>query len=214
MKDITPNSITSDLESDKSVSSVNGNEPVLESADPFDLENLRISPDYLKTGGAKKLLRHIPVGKPNKQDFIRVHSEYRFSPAALIISEEDNEAYLVTPQFFRQLEPSFQSLFTLYLMVNRAKVLAFWPIKLPGPDGRINSWHLTAHGVAQTAMESWVRVTSNRSLRGYEAFEAETRLPEPEWPQLPLNELLKIAFKERIVTSEDHPVIKRLRGAA
>jgi hypothetical protein len=215
MNKIDPTLIASDPESNKSASSINGDEPVLERTDPFDLESLRISPDYLKTGGAKKLLNHIPIRRPNKQDFIRVHPgpEYRFSPAALIVSDEEGETFLVTSQYFPQLEEAFQSLFTLYLTVNRQKVLTFWPIKLPGPDGRINTWHLTAHEVAQAAMKTWVRVTPNRSLRGYEAFEAETRLPEPEWPQLPLSELLEIAFKGRIIANEEHPVIKRLRGA-
>jgi hypothetical protein len=215
MKNIAQNFITSDPESNKSVTSINGDEPVPESSDLLDLENLRISQDHLKTGGAKKLLSHMPIRKPNKQDFIRVHpgAEYRFNGAALIILDEDSETYLVTPECFPQLEQAFQSVFTLYLMINRQKVLAFWPIKLPGPDGRINSWHLTAHGVAETAMKTWVRVTSNRSLRGYEAFQAETPLPEPEWPKQSFSELFQIAFKGRIVSSEDHPVMQRLRGA-
>jgi hypothetical protein len=50
-------------------------------------------------------------------------------------------------------------------------------------------------------------------LRGYEIYQAEAQLKDPEWPELPFFELLKIAFKGRIVANEDHPVIKRLRGA-
>jgi hypothetical protein len=37
-------------------------------------------------------------------------------------------------------------------------------------------------------------------------------LSEPEFPELTLNELLRIAFKDRIVDKLDHPVIRKLRG--
>jgi hypothetical protein len=39
-------------------------------------------------------------------------------------------------------------------------------------------------------------------------------LSEPEWPDKPLTEILQIAFRDRIVDSENHPVVRRLRGLA
>lgn len=46
----------------------------------------------------------------------------------------------------------------------------------------------------------------------YRVYEAEGQLSEPVWPGKPLPELLKLGFKDRIIDSPDHPVIKRLRG--
>ena len=48
--------------------------------------------------GAKKLLTTVPVRRPNKQDYIRVHpaEEYRM-PVALIEFKEDSEIFMVTP---------------------------------------------------------------------------------------------------------------------
>jgi len=43
-------------------------------------------------------------------------------------------------------------------------------------------------------------------------FAAEGSLADPEWPNLPSNELLRIAFKNRLVDRIDHPVVKRFRG--
>jgi hypothetical protein len=37
-------------------------------------------------------------------------------------------------------------------------------------------------------------------------------LPDPEWPEVSFQEILKIAFKDKIIQSIDHPVIQRLRG--
>ena len=44
--------------------------------DPFaDLASLRLDQDFTETCGVKKLLRTIPVRKPNQQDFVRVHPD-------------------------------------------------------------------------------------------------------------------------------------------
>ena len=50
--------------------------------------------------GVKKLLTTVPVRKPNRQDFVRVHPDaaYRLTPAAIIELKEDREVYLVTPR--------------------------------------------------------------------------------------------------------------------
>jgi hypothetical protein len=49
-------------------------------------------------------------------------------------------------------------------------------------------------------------------LGAYEMFAAESTIQEPMWPDLPFQELLRIAFKDRYIGSLDHPIIKRLRG--
>jgi hypothetical protein len=50
------------------------------------------------------------------------------------------------------------------------------------------------------------------SLRAYEIFEAESAIPDPVWPELSFEAIYRIAFKDRLIASADHPVIKRLRG--
>jgi hypothetical protein len=177
----------------------------------FDPVKLRIAPDYLAQGAVKKLLTHIPIRKPNSQRFIRVHSDrnYRIT-SALIELKEERETYLVTPEYFAELEEDLQTIFTLYLAIDRAGILFLWPVRMPGPDGRINSWHSTAHEAAEHAMQVWLRVVPSTSLGGYQQLEPAT---EPEWPTLPFSKILEIAFKGRLVTGPDHPVMQRLRGA-
>jgi hypothetical protein len=52
------------------------------------------------------------------------------------------------------------------------------------------------------------------ALGAYDVFQATGDLPEPEWPGLPFRELLRVAFRDRFIQSEDHPVLRRLRGEA
>jgi len=51
-------------------------------------------------------------------------------------------------------------------------------------------------------------------LGAYELTAADGITVEPEWPQLSFQELIRIAFRDRLITSIDHPVVKRLHGLA
>ena len=142
---------------------------------PFDnLSALRLDQSYADTVGVKKLLTTVPVRKPDRQDFVRVHPdpEYRLTPAAIIEVKEDREVYLVTPEMAPGSSWANSRRQRCYLTINRQGVIHLWPVKLPGPDGRPNEWNRSAADAAERAMKKWVRVTSSMSLGAYEIFEA------------------------------------------
>ena len=58
----------------------------------------------------------------------------------------------------------------------------------------------------------WIRLAANMSLGSYDVYEASGDLPDPEWPEESLEELLEIAFKDRLIATGDHPIIRRLLG--
>jgi len=184
------------------------------SATPFDnLSALRLDQSYADTVGVKKLLTTVPVRKPNRQEFVRVHPDpaYRLTPAAIIEVKEDREVYLVMPDMAPILPGEFSTV-TLLTTINRQGTLHIWPVKLPTPEGRQNEWHRSAAEAAERAMKKWVRVTSSMSLGAYEIFEAGGDLPEPVWPDYAFEEILKIAFRDRVVDRADHPLVQRLLG--
>jgi hypothetical protein len=180
---------------------------------PFDPAALRLDQSYADTVGVKKLLTTVPVRRPNRQDFVRVHPapEYRLTPAAIIEVKEDREVYLVTPDMAQALPGEFATV-TLFTTINRQGTLHLWPVKLPNPVGRHNEWHRSAAEGAERAMKKWVRVTASMSLGAYEIFEASGDPPDPVWPDFSFQEILKIAFRDRIVDRADHPLVQRLQG--
>jgi hypothetical protein len=180
---------------------------------PFDPAALRLDQSFPDTVGVKKLLTTVPVRKPNRQDFVRVHPDpkYRLTPAAIIEVKEDREVYLITPNMAQVLPGEFSTV-TLYLAINRQGVPFLWPVKLPKPDGKHNEWHRSAAEAAERAMGKWVRVTSSMSLGAYEIFKASGDLPEPVWPDIPFPEILRIAFRDRIVDRPEHALVQRLQG--
>jgi hypothetical protein len=183
------------------------------SPNPFDPVALRLDQSYADTVGVKKLLTTVPVRKPNRQDFVRVHPDpaFRLTPAAIIEVKEDREVFLVTPNMAQALPGEFSTV-TLFTTTNRHGTLHIWPVKLPTPEGRQNEWHRSAAEAAERAMKKWVRVTASMSLGAYELFEASGDLLEPVWPDISFREILTIAFRDRIVDRADHPLVQRLKG--
>jgi hypothetical protein len=181
--------------------------------DPFDLANFRLSQNFVESAGVKKLLTTVPVRKPNPQDFVRVHPDpgYRME-LAVIDLKDDREIYLLPMPIAEQLPGEF-AMVTLHTAISRQGVVHLWPVRLPASDGRIIEWNRSAAEAAELAMRRWIRVKANMSLGAYEMFEAASTIPDPNWPELSFQELLRIAFRERLVSNLDHPVIKRLRGA-
>ncbi len=182
----------------------------------FDPSRLRLSQDFNASIGVKKALLTVPCRKPSKEAFIQTHpsEEYRVQTAVLEL-KEDREIYLVDPELWAEL--STESTFgprAIFTAITRQGVVFLWPIRLPGPDGKLDDWNQSALDAAGMAQSSWIRVASNMHLGAYEMFEASANLPAPEWPDVPFAKLLEVSFGKRYVKDLDHPVLKKLRGEA
>ena len=197
------------MATDKPVLRAIGQEPP---PDPFDLDNLRLSQNFVDTAGVKKLLTTVPVHKPNPQDFVRVHPslDYRMN-APMLELKTDREEYIIARPLMPELVGEFACK-TLFTATNRQRVVFLWPVRLPDPNGRPMEWWRSAREAAELAMTQWVRVKANINLGAYEMTAAQSVMSEPEWPDVSFQEIIRLAFRDRLITSLDHPVIKRLRG--
>jgi hypothetical protein len=127
--------------------------------------------------------------------------------------KEDREIYLIARGLRAELasEPTF-SVRLLVTTINRQGVLFLWPVRLPGPDGRIDDWSRSALDAAEEAKTRWVRITANMSLGAYDVAVASAHVTEPDWPNISFQEIIKIAFRDKMISDWDHPVLQRLRG--
>ena len=183
-------------------------------AGPFDLDSLRLSQDFASAVGVKKLLKTVPVKKPSKEWFVRTHPDpaYRLETAVLEL-KEDRETYLVDRALWAELASEITfSPRLLVTAINRQNVLFIWPIRLPGSDGRIDDWSRSARDAAEEAQRQWVRITANLSLGAYDVTAASGLVAEPAWPDIPFQEIINIAFRDKRISEWDHPVLRRLRG--
>ena len=162
----------------------------------------------------RKALLSVPVRKPDKSWFVRVHPDEAYRIATCVIElKEDREMYLVARSLWPELatEATFRPKL-LVTAINRQGVVFIWPLNLPHQDGKCDEWTRTGLAAVDMASEGWVRVAANMSLSAYDVYQATGQLSELDWPTLPLNDLLRIAFKGRQIDSPDHLVLRRLRG--
>jgi hypothetical protein len=192
--------------------------PPVAAPDPFDLDSLRLDPNFEKTAGVRKVISVVPVRKPGPQEWIRVHPDpaYRINCSCIKMHEE-GEFFLVTPQIAFNFENEVMPV-TIYTTVNMSGTVCLWPVRITSPDGRQSTWASSAHEAALVGMKQRIRVKANRSLGGYEFHVSDNLTPEqePVWPNLSLAELVQLAFAKpgKLVSSAEHPIMRLLLGRA
>lgn len=180
--------------------------------DPFDFANLRLQQDFANQVGVKKVINIIPVRKPNKQEFIRVHPGESYQMQVHILElKNDGGIFLVTSDIAAELSDELVPV-TLVTAINRKGDIFLWPIKL-SKDGRSNGYNDSAMDAAfNYATKGWIRIVANITNGVYQVYQPSAVLPGPEWPDLDFQQIIRIAFKDRLITTVDHPAIKMLRG--
>jgi len=152
------------------------------------------------------------VRKPNRQEFIRVRSgeQWHYQTYVLTLKEE-RETYLIDRELWPIL-PGEITPIILSTTMSRQGTLFLWPIRLPDGDGRHDHWSKSAIKAVEIAESRWVRIAANMSLGAYEIYEAQGDIPEPVWPELSLEDILRIAFHDMFIRDLNHQAIRRLRG--
>ena len=209
------NAITSDSNSNSSGTAIVQNQTAPQqaaSSTAFDLKALRLPPNYGATLGVKKLLTKVPVGKPRKPQFFRTHADEGMTfPAMLLEQKEARESYLVMPDVAKEISELLRPV-QLYTAIDRQNNPFLIPVPLPGEDGNRNPWHESLAQAVEHAKLNWLRISANMNLGGYDVYEAQAALPEPEWSEHGIDDLIQVAFRGKIIDSLEHPVVQSLLG--
>ena len=100
--------------------------------------------------------------------------------------------------------------------MTRQAVPFIWPIRLPGPDGKIDDWNrvcpLRRRRYGSEPLGFALRLTCTPAVTTF--TRPPPSRPEPDWPDMAFNALLRIAFKGKVIDTLDHPMLRRLRGEA
>jgi hypothetical protein len=188
-----------------------------EAPDPFDPARYRLDTDYASMLGTTEHLLEVPVRKPGKESWFRVHPTNRKEMKVLEIGDDwgDRVVFLVDKSLWTALldEPTFGPRVLLQYQT-REGVNAIWAIKLPKAGDKANPWTRSALQVAEIAKSLWVRLRSDRHLGAYKYTTAAATWDEPRWPEYEFGEFLGLAFRGRVISSLDHPVLKKLKGEA
>lgn len=183
----------------------------------FDnLEALKLSLEAAGLSGAMEVLSRVPVRKPMRDEYFRIRPGDENCFTTVLYEDRGaqmREYYFVAPAMIPVLRAYAQvSVATLMQFYTRQGVLGIFPLKLASDTTTQNGWNDTAMKAAQLAKTKWVRIQADMALSGYRIFVAEGELGDPKWPDTPFSELLDIAFKDRVIATEDHPVINKVLG--
>ncbi|QDU21261.1 hypothetical protein [Urbifossiella limnaea] len=183
--------------------------------DPFDVTRLALPDDSDADLGVRELLVSVPFRKPSKEQFFRVHPDpaYRCVGGLIELKDDDAESFWVDRSLWPALadEPTFTRR-QVVTAVTRGGLVFVWGLRMPGPDGKIPDWVSIPQEAARVAAGQWTKLYWDQTQRRHRIRVSEHMTDAPTWPELPFPELLRLAFKDRTVTSLEHPVLKKLRG--
>ena len=180
--------------------------------DPFDPARfvIRATDALVK---AEQLLTKMTVGKPPKTSFVMASSAPEHSIMVGILElVAERETYLLTPEGMAGVDPKLVRMSVLTLAVDRMGNPFLWETRQPDVSGNDNPWSESMRIALSEGKKRWVRVVANQALGAYDLFVAPGDLSEAVWPKYTMGEMLKAAFAGRIIESQEHPVLLRLRG--
>jgi hypothetical protein len=180
---------------------------------PFDLDDLWSAP--LEDLDVESVTTTVPVRRPKRTEFFRVHQDQRYVVDAWVLMHEDGldrTTYWVAPDLRPGLRDELIAV-RLFTCITKRGTVFLWPAKLPtagNNSGR--AWHQSALVAAEEAKSLWVKLVGNKELGAYEFMKAKGDLGDPQWPDKSFQQLIETAFDGNVIDTLEHPVIRELNG--
>jgi hypothetical protein len=176
------------------------------------LADLATDQDFL-LGGTDLLLNDLPVRKPHRNWFFRVHPDTKLTAIVFVLEDDrDSAEYVVGGEALSMLR-EYVKRKQLFVCQNDAGNLFVWLIGQP--IDMKNDWNSSALSIAEVARGKWIQCKSNRQLGRYQAHEPmSTTIPDPDWPEKigDIDEVVDLTFGDRVIADLEHPVAKRVLG--
>ena len=182
--------------------------------DEFSPENLRVLNKIDLRDLVCTELVELSARKPQKDEWFRVHPDYQQQGGILEIFSE-NKVFWVSKGMQSQVahDPCFTFRICV-LCVTRQGVPFIWPLKTDVAAGGTGDKYVRIPFAAMVhGREKWTRLYYSQEKREHQV-ETSDLLDAPKFPDKPFSELLKLAFKDAVISTADHPAILNLKGKA
>ena len=189
-----------------------GAKPEAKQFNPFDPEALKLTEKDHAELGVHVTLVELQCRKPGKQEWIRTHPEMKLETSLLKL-EDSNEFYLVAQGMRLHADLcEMAKPFHIQLAVTRAGSPFLWPCPIPAEGNAGTTWHRSGLQCQNLAEREWIRVVADRGTSAYVPRTTLAEIPEPKWPDRDFESLLELCFHARHINSDDHAVLRMLRG--
>lgn len=174
-----------------------------------DLDSLRKNSKL--TVKRKTVLVNVTVDKPPNNCYFRAHPQMFMDDSTVLHDRDDRTFYYVVPGEMRKhpkLAPRLRYVTLAVIFLWPASTVQIWPVPVVG-DRALPVWK-SARAAYELAHEHWVQIVYNET--DYSVEIAEGIDVAPTWPDKTFSELLKLGFDGKIIDSEEHSYVRRLRG--
>jgi len=173
-----------------------------------DFENVRREPSYIK------------IGKPKGQQWFQVHPTIQYRICMVKREGSSDEYYVVTKPFI-PLCGRQAIVYDLYLgILKTGNGLILYPVPQHVEGKKPMPWYTSALECIDHARKGWIRAEWIRDSNSWDILSPDEVFAPPIWPDFLNNsdekaikdKIYGLAFRGCVINSEDHPVIKDLKG--
>lgn len=186
--------------------------------DEIDPAAIALPGDAINKGAVRQIFNDVPVARPGNSDWVFVFTDPNYRATCALYEPKKSAStsrprpHLMMPAVVAAMEfgRGIRRV-EIFTYCDRHGNLGLWPIGFT-TDDRENGWLDTARDAAVNHAGKWINVSSDLVTSSYRLAEPVEQLAPPQPPALPLSKLLGIAFKGRVITSIEHPLMRELRG--
>jgi hypothetical protein len=182
---------------------------------PDAAEDLRIDQahldEYANPGSESAV---VACEKPVRGHFFTVRPEtgkpYKDRAFYFMLQLEGRDPHLVAPKIAEQKneEDTIRPVL-IVRYVTMAGEEGLWPLKLNPPDGKSNAYNTSALNILEIADSGkWVRLVSGQRAKHYRHQVSKKTFEQvpPKFTERSFQELIDIAFKDRVIKTLDHEI--------
>ena len=180
----------------------------------FDLEGLAVETDYVSANGKPERVV-IRSGKPRKEEFVFVYADQHVDVYLCELGREQGlPTHVVHPALIKERPElgDVMKLRRLFLAINADNDPFVWETAIPDPIQQ-NTWVTSGLRAVERASKGWVRVVPVKRTQSYLIYNPPQKISDPpKEPEYTIKQAAEIAYRDRIITSLDHQLIKPLLG--
>jgi hypothetical protein len=180
---------------------------------PLKLSSLRTKSGVLK--GVWSDPSRVPIyTRPEVNTWVRVRPGDEYTDVIDLLvatnasnSNDRNPLYVVTDNARPELERFLKPHRVVVGITYHDKVQFLWVRAISTGS---NSWTESVMLAMDEALTDWISLETDHALGEYKRHHGPRDWEDPEWSDQTLEDVVNLAFRDRIIDSLEHPVAKRL----
>ena len=163
----------------------------------------------------EKLPPKLSCGTASGRGFFAVHPDPDMRPLVMLVKPDggdlEDEDWLLVDADVEDDLADVGMMYELVLCRTSNGGHFLWRLKVEEPGSRMDGYTESAREALEEHVGRWIKLKGDRKARLYEVIKGSP-VKTIRWPEFDIDELVRRAFKGRVVASEDHELIRRLRG--